>query len=54
MVPRSGSHSIDNTQKQAEVWKWGADQLIFGCIHLRGLTDCDTDVSEESQKVNDL
>ena len=32
----------------------GADQLIFGCIHLRGLTDCDTDVFEESQKVNDL
>ena len=39
-----------------EVWNWvrGGDQLIFGRIHLRGLTDCDTDVSEESQKVNDL
>ena len=31
----------------------GTDQLMFGCIHLRGLTDCGTDVSEESQ-VSDL
>lgn len=25
--------------------EWGSHQLIFGHIHLRGLTDCDTDVS---------
>ena len=35
-------------------WEVGTDQLICGRIHLRGLTDWDTDVSEESQKVTDL
>ena len=55
MVPRSGGHRIDNTENHRQRFgNGGADQLIFGYIHLKGLTDCDTDVSEESQKVDDL
>ena len=51
----SAGHSIDKTQNHRRRFgSGGADQLIFGCIHLRGLTDCDTYVSEESQKVIDL
>ena len=48
LVPRSGSHRIDNTQKHRQRFGtgWGGgDQLIFGCIYLRGLTDCDTAIS---------
>ena len=48
LVLRSGSHRIDNTQKHRQRfgtgWE-GGDQLIFGCIYLRGLTDCDTAIS---------
>ena len=32
----------------------GGRPVDLGCIDLRGLTDCDTDVSEESQKVSGL
>ena len=47
MVPRSGSHRIDNTQKHRQRFGagGGGDQLIFGRIHLRGLTDCDSAIS---------
>ena len=51
----SGGHSIEKTHNHRQRFGGGGpDQLIFGCIHLRGLTDCDTDVSEELQKVSDL
>ena len=49
MVPRSGSHRIDNTQKHRQRFGagggGGGDQLIFEHIHLRGLTDCDSAIS---------
>ena len=37
----SGSHSTDKKLKTTGggLGKWGADQLIFGCIHLRDVTD---------------
>ena len=47
MVPRSGSHRIDNTQKHRQRFGagGGGDKLIFERIHLRGLTDCDSAIS---------
>ena len=48
MVPRSGSHRIDNTQKHRQRFGaggGGGDKWIFERVHLRGLTDCDSAIS---------
>ena len=50
----SGVHSIDETQNHRRRFGNGGRPVDIWCVNLRALTDCDTDVSEESQKVNGL